>query len=163
MKMPESTTEPSIIAPDDAIKLTEDGGVSKLVVREGNGDIPPLHSRCIGMHDHICIFSFLADLAPQMSDRPLGRHSKITTQKFRFLTKRQLSFYAVHYVGRLAHSGSAFMDTKESGSSGQPVTVVAGRGKKKTPLDQLEIFCLLTLILTFYLYHLITFSLLSLI
>ena len=56
MKMPESTTEPSIIAPDDAIKLTEDGGVSKLVVREGNGDIPPLHSRCIGMHDHICIF-----------------------------------------------------------------------------------------------------------
>jgi len=35
----------------------------------------------------------------------------------------------VHYNGRLADSGSIFMDTKETGSSGQPVTVVAGRGK----------------------------------
>jgi hypothetical protein len=40
------------------------------------------------------------------------------------------SLSPVHYIGRLADSGSIFMDTKEAGTSGQPVTVVAGRGKQ---------------------------------
>ncbi|KAG7672820.1 putative Peptidyl-prolyl cis-trans isomerase FKBP42 [Nannochloris sp. 'desiccata'] len=72
------SSAPSISAPEVAIHLTDDGGVCKLVVREGTGDIPPLHSRCI------------------------------------------------------AGSGSIFMDTKEAGSSGQPVTVVAGRDSSTT-------------------------------
>ena len=50
--MAESAAGPSITPPDDAIHLTDDAGVCKLVVREGNGDVPPLHSRCIGMFDH---------------------------------------------------------------------------------------------------------------
>jgi len=60
------SSAPSISAPEDAIHLTDDGGVCKLVVREGNGDIPPLHSRCIGTWDNMSFFSWLADLAPQV-------------------------------------------------------------------------------------------------
>ena len=38
----------SDIAPEDAINVTLDGGVRKVVLHEGNGEIPPKYSRCIG-------------------------------------------------------------------------------------------------------------------
>lgn len=41
---------PSNIAPEEAINVTPDGGIRKLVLQEGNGDIPPRYSRCIGTH-----------------------------------------------------------------------------------------------------------------
>lgn len=40
---------PSSAAPIDAQDLVGDGGLKKIVVREGNGLVPPLHSRCLGM------------------------------------------------------------------------------------------------------------------
>lgn len=133
--MMESRSDPSILPPDDAIHLTEDGGVCKLVVREGNGDTPPLHSRCIGMFDHLFRLVVFSRSCSHISDRPLGRPPlfkifNITYPNY-MSNKIPSTFsttYSVHYVGLLADSGNIFMDTKEAGSSGQPVTVVAGRG-----------------------------------
>lgn len=41
---------PSVIPPEDAQLVTEDGGVKKCVIRDGSGNPPPLHSSCLGMH-----------------------------------------------------------------------------------------------------------------
>lgn len=41
---------PSTEAPDQAISLTQDGLLRKLTVEEGSGDLPPVHSRCLGMY-----------------------------------------------------------------------------------------------------------------
>ena len=46
--MDDQDPPPASVAPDEAINVTEDGGVKRLVVREGTGDVPPLHSRCLG-------------------------------------------------------------------------------------------------------------------
>lgn len=35
----------------------------------------------------------------------------------------------VHYVGRIVDSGDEFMNTEKENGSGQPATIVAGRGK----------------------------------
>lgn len=40
---------PQSVAPAEAIEITEDGGVKKLIVRQGVGEIPPLYSKCLGM------------------------------------------------------------------------------------------------------------------
>lgn len=37
----------------------------------------------------------------------------------------------MHYVGRLVSTGEEFLDTKAESQSGEPVQVVAGRGKLK--------------------------------
>ncbi len=35
-------------SPLESINVTTDGGVVKEIVREGPGDVPPLHARCLG-------------------------------------------------------------------------------------------------------------------
>ncbi len=34
--------------PSDCVKITSDGGVLKHIIREGSGDVPVLHARCLG-------------------------------------------------------------------------------------------------------------------
>ena len=48
-------TPPAAVPPNQAIKIVADGGISKLIIQEGTGAIPPLHSRCIGeIGGHYC-------------------------------------------------------------------------------------------------------------
>ncbi|KAK9820125.1 hypothetical protein WJX72_006361 [[Myrmecia] bisecta] len=46
MQTIEQTADPSC-ADRDAVSLTQDGGVVKRVIKQGYGDLPPLHARCL--------------------------------------------------------------------------------------------------------------------
>lgn len=39
---------PAALAPEGATAVVEDGGVKMLIVKEGTGELPPMHSRCLG-------------------------------------------------------------------------------------------------------------------
>jgi hypothetical protein len=43
-----SAAVPSPVPPLEAKEITNDGGLRKVVVRQGTGGLPPLHSRCLG-------------------------------------------------------------------------------------------------------------------
>lgn len=40
----------------ESISIIPDGGVVKEILKEGSGDVPPLHARCLGAYpDHTCL------------------------------------------------------------------------------------------------------------
>lgn len=70
MDSPESEI-PCSHAPAEAINVTDDGSVRKKVVHEGRGEVPELHSKCLG--------EYLLDWRipwrrPPILTLPLGAH-----------------------------------------------------------------------------------------
>jgi len=110
--------------PADAEALTSDGQLLKLTLREGSGELPPKHARCLGEgspaphcwkargQERRCRIA--AATPDQWASPPLAAPS------------------AVHYVGRLAANGEVFMDTRQESQTEEPEEVVAGRGECAT-------------------------------
>ena len=113
---------PSTEAPDQAISLTQDGLLRKLTVEEGSGDLPPVHSRCLGR----CIRVYVNILFAGRTEGGRTLSLRVKTSWLRCLCP---GLFAVHYVGRLATNGEVFMDARKESTANEPVTVVAGRGR----------------------------------
>lgn len=43
----------------ESVAITPDGGVVKTIIREGSGDVPPLHARCLGAYADSRVFDDL--------------------------------------------------------------------------------------------------------
>ncbi len=37
------------------VAVTSDGGVSKVILHQGQGDFPPLHAKCLGAQWHLAL------------------------------------------------------------------------------------------------------------
>lgn len=118
-------------APADAVQVTDDGVLQKLVLQEGTGELPPLHARCLGGQ---CAGHEACNMAacrrPRL--RPLASYTAVAFT---------LVAPAVHYVGYLASSGEVFMDTRKESQNEEPTTLVAGRGECRHDAHRVRELC----------------------
>jgi hypothetical protein len=112
--------------PAEAVPVTDDGLVKKIVLQEGTGALPPKHARCLGE----CITSYPTPPEPGTALSPPA--SLLTAG---CPLKHGVASPAVHFVGRLAETGEVFMNTREESESQEPETLVAGRGEHTCPLQ----------------------------
>ena len=107
--------------PADAEALTSDGQLLKLTLREGSGELPPKHARCLGE----------GSPAPHCwKPRGQARRCRIAAAApDQWASPPLPAPFAVHYVGRLAANGEVFMDTRQESQTEEPEEVVAGRGE----------------------------------
>lgn len=89
------------------VQVTQDGLVTKQVLRPGHGETPPLHARCLG--ETITLSCSLSALSVRFQ-------------------LSNLSAPAVHFTSKLASGDGVLVNTREESASGQPFRVVAGRG-----------------------------------
>lgn len=122
--------------------ITEDGKLYVLTLREGEGELPPKHSRCLGKDDQASQCGPASSAVPSRAGRqeplpplvPAARPPPTNTTP-------PVSHHgclgpccpspaaAVHFVGRLAETGDVFMDTRQESQTEEPQVVVAGRGR----------------------------------
>lgn len=112
---------PQSVAPAEAIEITEDGGVKKLIVREGVGEIPPLYSKCLGMSKNQQYFHLSVFIVH-------GVHHMSISQPNNRLPLPSFPHDIVHYTGILASNGELFINTRDESASSEPAKLVAGRG-----------------------------------
>jgi hypothetical protein len=108
--------------PADAVAVTGDGALHKLVLQEGTGEMPPKHARCLG---ECCSGAGPCNALQRW----------VCCQRRRRLPPLPLTagphplLHAVHYIGRIAETGEVFMDTKQESPTQEPQEIVSGRGE----------------------------------
>ena len=132
-----TTPDPTIDAPSSTPPahgvIEINAGVSKVIVRPGTGDTPPLHSRCLGKtiplyirHPFLVILHFFL---PSVRSSVACTSPALSVLHSFSILHSTLMPSTVHYIGRLADSGDIFINTREESTASEPVIVVAGRGQ----------------------------------
>ena len=109
---------------EEAVDVTSDGGVTKVVLKEGTGPVVPRHARCLGEPARgLCLCCYVSCTRVHTQTQPRRRRPPWAPH-----SAHPPPPAAVHFVGRLAEGGEVFMDTRSESGTEEPVTRVAGRG-----------------------------------
>lgn len=123
--------------PSEFINITPDAAVRKRIIREGQGEVPAIHARCLG---GLLAFTDMQSAIRRSTQHSVGGtcllatmppNSCLNQRPMRIATRILTTSLApsVHYVGTIQGSGEVFMDTRNEGEGGEPARLVAGRGE----------------------------------